>query len=227
MGIWKSKEKKEKKKAPTRAATISAQDRAMLQLKVQRDKLNAAQLKIEALAAQEHDLALQLVAEGKRQKALYVLRRQKMQETEAGRVAKMLDNINHSIMTLDSATMEASVLQSLKAGTSALQQLHHAMNIDDIEELMQSAADEVAVSNDIAEMLGQMLQPADEEDCMMELQEAIKKAGTVGVVEQGVNNNSDHDVLLKKDIVEALQVPHHQLPVDELEKGVVREAVCE
>merc|ERR1712093_849110 len=63
------------------SSKISAQDKAILDMKNQRDKLHQYQRRITVLTDREKEIAKQMLAKGDKPKALLALRRKKYQES--------------------------------------------------------------------------------------------------------------------------------------------------
>ena len=178
MGLGKSKDAASTKK-PTKginngsssgAAEITAHDRAVLQLKLQRDRLGNTTRKLDVLAQKEHDKAKAFMAEGKKEKALYCLKRKRAQEVKVASIRQMLDNIHEMLSSLDFAKIEADVVASMKEGTNALNVLHRHMQAENVEQVMDEAFEAIQISREVSELLGEPLSTFDEEAILAELE---------------------------------------------------------
>lgn len=136
---------------------ISDADRATLQLKLQRDKLNAVLRRSQTVLARELEQAKHFLGIGQKDKALYCLKKKKLQEAQMLQVEGMLNNVQHSLDAIDMARIEASVLESLKQGTRTLQDLQKGMSPEEVEKVMDEAFDAIAVSREVSELLNQQL----------------------------------------------------------------------
>ena len=82
------------KKASSR---ITEHDRAVLELKKQRDKLKQYQKKIEGNLESDRQLAKRLLKEGKKDRAKLMLRKKKYQESLLARTDGQLDNLGEIV----------------------------------------------------------------------------------------------------------------------------------
>lgn len=170
--------------APTaspKSVGISDFDRCMLQLKLQRDKLSAAGRLYERRAEAERDAAKALLAEGKKEKALYCLKRRKAQEVHLGRVQRYLDNIMTMVQSVEDRQMQNEVATALRQGAEELKALNEHLSLDDIEEIMESAADQIRITDEASALLSQNLVSLDEDD-----DELLAELDALSGVEAGV-----------------------------------------
>ena len=100
-----------KSKTNKRGVQVSAQDRAVLDLKVQRDKLRQYQKRVVSVIAQEVIYAKQALSDGKRAKALLLLKKKKHQETLLRNTEQQMANIEEMVTTIEFKVIEADVLQ--------------------------------------------------------------------------------------------------------------------
>lgn len=160
---------------------INDYDRCMLQLKTQRDKLNAATRMYEERASIEREAAKQLLAEGKREKARYCLKRRKAQEVHLTRVHQYLDNIMTMIQSVEDRQLGNEVATALKQGAEELKALNEHLSLEDIEQIMSNASDQIEITNEASALLSQNLVSLDQDDdeLLAEL-EALSSGATEG-----------------------------------------------
>lgn len=158
--------RKPKAKAPP---AINAQDRAKLDLKVQRDKLTQYQKRINAVIERETAVARQLLAAGKKNRAILALKKKRYQEQMLSKSESMLTSIQEMITGLEFAQMEKQVFEGLKQGNEVLQELHREMSIEDVERIMEDTQEAVAYQNEIDAAMGTKLSEVDEEAVTKEL----------------------------------------------------------
>ena len=84
-----------KQKKPS--SRITEQDRAVLELKKQRDKLKQYQRKIEGNLESDRQLAKKLLKDGKKDRAKLLLRKKKYQESILTRTDGQLDNLGKHV----------------------------------------------------------------------------------------------------------------------------------
>ncbi|KAF9155476.1 Vacuolar protein sorting-associated protein 20 [Linnemannia schmuckeri] len=151
------------------AAKITAHDRAILDLKVQRDKLRQYNKRLEGVVEKELKLAKGHLAKGEKQRALLALRRKKFQESLLEKTVLQMTNLDELTMSIEQAMVEKQVFAGLAAGNQVLKELHKEMSLADVEKLMDETADSIAYQNEIDELLSTRLSVADEEDIEREL----------------------------------------------------------
>jgi charged multivesicular body protein 6 len=181
MGAFSSK--------PTKASSpvqeISAIDRAVLDLKNSRDRLQRYRKKLEV---DDEKLLLQAKKAkeaGKNEKALGILRLRKYKKAQASACEDQLLNVLQMVETIDSKQNESKVLSALASGKDTLKKMHEETTVEDVLELMDSVAEEIAVEREINEILQNVptLSPADEEAVEAELQalqDELVAAGAAG-----------------------------------------------
>jgi len=191
MGGSSSKTKSAKSSSQPKkpGGTITAIDRATLDLKVSRDRLAKYRTKLVLDADKLAARAKALHAEGKTKSALQLLRLRKYKLQEADRVEEQLLTVLRMVDKIAEKQNEQEVVQAMKRGKDALQIMHNEMGIDDVLDLMDDIRDQSEVESRINEMLGQegltVVEELGEEDVLAELKlleeevrlEEEKKAG--------------------------------------------------
>ncbi|KAG0274670.1 Vacuolar protein sorting-associated protein 20 [Linnemannia exigua] len=156
-------------------AKITPHDRAILDLKVQRDKLRQYNKRLEGVVEKELKLAKGHLAKGEKQRALLALRRKKFQESLLEKTVLQMTNLDELTMSIEQAMVEKQVFAGLEAGNQVLKELHKEMSLADVEKLMDETADSIAYQNEIDELLSTRLSVADEEDIEQELDLMIEE----------------------------------------------------
>ena len=162
-----------KQKKETR---VTEQDKAILQLKQQRDKMKQYQKKINAQLQKDRETAKLLLRDGKKEKAKLLLRKKKFQEGLLEKTDGQLDNIERLVHDLEYAQVEMQVVEGLKVGNESLKKLHQIMSLEDVEKIMDETQEGIEYQREIDEILGAGLTNEDEEDVMKELDEIIKES---------------------------------------------------
>eukprot|EP01116_Phalansterium_solitarium_P015546 TRINITY_DN3440_c0_g1_i1.p1 TRINITY_DN3440_c0_g1~~TRINITY_DN3440_c0_g1_i1.p1 ORF type:complete len:267 (+),score=120.06 TRINITY_DN3440_c0_g1_i1:210-1010(+) len=156
MGNWFSFGRKRKDR-------VTQHDKAVLDLKVQRDKLKVYQKKCEAVIAREVELARQLLADGKRKQALLCLRKKRYQEQLIDKTATQLNNLQEMVDAVEFAQLEAKVFEGLKQGNAVLKEIQSQMSIEEVENLMLDTQEAVDYQNQVSTILAGQLTDLDEE----------------------------------------------------------------
>ncbi|KAL0272537.1 UNVERIFIED_CONTAM: hypothetical protein PYX00_005469 [Menopon gallinae] len=152
---------------------VTEQDKAVLQLKQQRDKLKQYQKRIESNLGKDRELARQLIQNGRKERALCLLRKKRFQEEQLSKVDKMLDNIEKLTYDLEFTQVEMKVLDGLKAGNAALKKLHQIISVEEVERIMDETRDGIEKQKEIDEILSGGLTQEDEDAVLDELNEIL------------------------------------------------------
>merc|ERR1711939_372964 len=147
------------------SSKISAQDKAILDMKNQRDKLHQYQRRITVLTDREKEIAKQMLAKGDKPKALLALRRKKYQESLLEKTDAQLEQLEKLTSSVEFALVQKDVVFGLQQGTSVLQEIHKEMGgLDHVEKLMGETADAVAYQQEVSDMLGGRISNQDEDE---------------------------------------------------------------
>jgi len=159
---------------------ITAQDKAILDLKLQRDKLKQYQKKIQAVLDREHAIAKTQIVAGQKDRALIALRRRKYQQTLLTKTDQQLENLEQLVSTIEFSLVEVSVVHGLKQGNEVLKEIHKEMNLESVEKLLEETAEAREYQREIGDMLANTLTLDDEDAVQNELlaleEEAEKEA---------------------------------------------------
>ncbi|EAS31666.3 SNF7 family protein [Coccidioides immitis RS] len=160
---------------------ISAQDRAILDLKNQRDKLHQYQKRITVLTDRETAIAKECLARGDRSRALLALRRKKYQESLLSKTDSQLDQLEKLTGSVEFALVQKDVLFGLNQGTKVLQAIHKEMGgLEGVEKMMGETQEARAYQEEISHMLAGQMSNQDEDEVEDELEELEREvAGSV------------------------------------------------
>ena len=119
-------------------------NRAILDLKTQRDKLHQYQRRITHLTALETAAARTLLAKGDKPRALLALRRKKYQESLLAKTDAQLEQLERLTSSVEFALIQKDVLFGLQQGTRVLKEIHREMGgIENVEKLMGETAEAI------------------------------------------------------------------------------------
>ncbi|KAL2073344.1 hypothetical protein VTL71DRAFT_10668 [Oculimacula yallundae] len=162
------------------SSKISAQDKAILDMKNQRDKLHQYQRRITVLTDREKEIAKQMLAKGDKPKALLALRRKKYQESLLEKTDAQLEQLEKLTSSVEFALVQKDVVFGLQQGTNVLKEIHKEMGgLEHVEKLMGETADAVAYQQEVSDMLGGRISNQDEDEVEDEL--AALEAEVTGV----------------------------------------------
>jgi charged multivesicular body protein 6 len=138
------------------APKITSQDRAIFQLKQQRDKLKQYQKKLLVISEKQHDLARQAVIENKPDKAKFYLKLKKQQQSTIEKTYLQLDNLESLIGTIEFKLIEKDVVYGLQQGNDALKRLNLEISVEKVDKLLDDIEDETIKVNEVSDMLGSL-----------------------------------------------------------------------
>ncbi|KAJ4424487.1 Vacuolar protein sorting-associated protein 20 [Gnomoniopsis sp. IMI 355080] len=152
------------------SSRVTAQDKAILDMKTQRDKLHQYQRRIKVLTDRETDIAKQMLAKGDKRRALIALRKKKYQETLLAQTDGQLEQLEKLTANVEFALIQKDVVFGLQQGTKVLNEIHAEMGgLENVEKLMGDSAEAIAYQNEISDMLGGRISNHDEDEIEDEL----------------------------------------------------------
>lgn len=141
---------------------VNSHDRAILEMKIQRDKLKQYQRKIQIVLERESEIARQCLARGDKRRALLALRQKKYQQGLLAKTDEQLVILEqlvrhpiwyHNFMltrqtsNIEYSLVEKDVLYGLAQGNGVLKAIHKEMSLDKVERILDDSADAVAYQN--------------------------------------------------------------------------------
>ncbi|KAG9194786.1 Snf7-domain-containing protein [Alternaria panax] len=152
------------------ANKISAQDKAILDMKNQRDKLRQYQKRITVLTSREKEIAKECLAKGDTNKAKLALRRKKYQEGLLSKTDAQLAQLEILTSDVEFALVQKDVLFGLQQGTAVLKEIHKEMGgIENVEKLLGENEEARAYQEEISELLANKMSNQDEDEVEDEL----------------------------------------------------------
>ncbi|XP_075936363.1 charged multivesicular body protein 6-like [Anarhichas minor] len=156
-----------RKSQPTR---VTEQDKAILQLKQQRDKLKQYQKRITLQLEKERLLAKQLLKDGKKEKALLLLKKKRYQDQLLDKTENQISNLERMVQDIEFMQIEMQVIEGLKVGNDCLKSMHEIMSVEDVERILDETQESIEYQKQIDEMLAGALTQEDEEAALAELE---------------------------------------------------------
>lgn len=163
-------------------AKITKQDRAILDLKIQRDKIRQYQRKVQLVLDKEHDAAKTFLARGDKERAKTALRRRRYQEMILQKTDAQLETLEGLVANIEFSQIEASVIHGLAQGNAVLKEIHATMTIDSVDKLMEETAEAQAYQREIDEALAGKMTAEDEEAVAVEM--ALLERQALGTTER-------------------------------------------
>ena len=134
---------KKNKKSKKNKGGITAQDRAVLDLKNARDRLRRFQAKLDAESEQLTKRASQLLRDGKKDRALLTLKFRRFRQDKANQVDGQLLRLEDMVSAIRWEERQSEVISALREGTDALKRLHEDMG--DVAALMDETQDQLEI----------------------------------------------------------------------------------
>ncbi|GLC43035.1 hypothetical protein PLESTM_001415600 [Pleodorina starrii] len=164
MGNFYSK----KSKAP-KGPAITDRDRAVLSLKTQRRKLEDQEKLLSKRLGHHTEVASQLAREGRRERALLVLRKKKLGEKQLAQVHALMINLEEMLSNIETAKKQNAVFTALQTSTQALKQLQAEVKLEDVQQLLDDTAEAKQYQDELAALLGKQLSEEDDTEVAAEL----------------------------------------------------------
>uniref|UniRef100_A0A3Q3J4Y8 Charged multivesicular body protein 6a n=1 Tax=Monopterus albus TaxID=43700 RepID=A0A3Q3J4Y8_MONAL len=152
----------------SRPSRVTEQDKAILQLKQQRDQLkhNCCVLPFLCYC----------------RKALLLLKKKRYQDQLLDKTENQISNLEHMVQDLEFMQIEMKVVEGLKVGNDCLRNMHEIMSVEDVERILDETQESVEYQRKIDEMLAGALTQEDEVAVLAEL-EAITQGEDVALPE--------------------------------------------
>lgn len=160
-------------KSKKQASRVTEQDKAVLQLKQQRDKIKQYQKRIEESLVKDRALAIQCLNKGQRDRAKLILRKKKYQENLLGTTDKELEALEKLTSDLEFSQIQQQVLDGLQVGNEALKKIHEVLTIDEVERIMDETREGVEKQQEIDALIASGALSAEDEDAVAAELEAL------------------------------------------------------
>ncbi|KFQ02166.1 Charged multivesicular body protein 6, partial [Haliaeetus albicilla] len=135
----------------------------------QRDKLKQYQKRISLNLERERALARQLLKEGKKEKAMLLLKKKRYQEQLLDKTENQISNLERMVQDIEFTQIEMKVIEGLKIGNECLNKMHQVMSIEEVERIIGETQDAVEYQRQIDEILAGSLTEEDEDAILEEL----------------------------------------------------------
>ncbi|CAO4359980.1 unnamed protein product [Caenorhabditis nigoni] len=121
----------------------------------------------------ERQLAKQLLKDGKKDRALLILKKKRYQENIIDQTLKHLSKIEQMVTDLEFAEVQQRVTEGLRQGNEALKKMNQLFDIDEIDKIMEETKEAAEYQEEISNMLSGQLSNADVSDVEKELEELL------------------------------------------------------
>ena len=146
------------------------------QLKQLRDKIKQTQKRISLQIDRDKDVATQLVSDGKKDRALLLLRKKKRMESKMITLDLHLDKLEQMVADIEFAQIEVQLVDGLKVGNDALKELNQLLSVESIESILEETQEAAAKQRELTELLSGV-QEGEEDDASLlaELESMVEK----------------------------------------------------
>lgn len=158
-----------KSSGKAKVSRVTEQDKAVLQLKQQRDKLKQYQKRIELQLEKDRELAKKCLSTGRKERAKTLLRKKKYQEKLLSNTDAQLETIEKLASDIEFAQVEAQVISGLKVGNEALKKVNEILSIDEVEQILDETRESIEKQQEIDALLNGVLTEEDEDEVLAEL----------------------------------------------------------
>merc|ERR1712032_1097035 len=101
------------------------------------------------------------------------LKRKKLYEKEINKIQQSILNLEQQVFAIEGASATKDIVEGLKTGKEATSRIMKDMNIEQIEDLQADIQEQLDISNEVNEVLGQTLTDGleDDDELLAELDE--------------------------------------------------------
>ncbi|KFV65330.1 Charged multivesicular body protein 6, partial [Dryobates pubescens] len=136
----------------------------------QRDKLKQYQKRISQNLERERALARQLLKDGKKEKAMLLLKKKRYQEQLLDKTENQISNLERMVQDIEFTQIEMKVIEGLKIGNECLNKMHQVGYVNkEVERIIGETQDAVEYQRQIDELLAGSLTEEDEDAILEEL----------------------------------------------------------
>uniref|UniRef100_A0AAA9RZR3 Charged multivesicular body protein 6 n=1 Tax=Bos taurus TaxID=9913 RepID=A0AAA9RZR3_BOVIN len=148
---------------------VTEQDKAILQLKQQRDKLKQYQKRITQQLEREREIARQLLRDGRKERAKLLLKKKRYREQLLDKTENQITSLETMVQSIEFTQIEMKVIEGLKIGNECLNKMHQVMSIEEVERILDETQEAVDYQRQIDELLAGSFTQEDEDAILEEL----------------------------------------------------------
>lgn len=165
------------------ALQVSEDDRALLDLKAQRDQLAGHQRRMERLAEKSRTAAASFLKAGNKQRAMLALRKKRQHEELSVECAGHVAKVEELILGVETACLQRDTVEALKLGVATIRKVQVEMGgVDQVQRLLDDHADAAEAQKEISEALAAAGIAEDDPEALGEYERLRKELAGVGSV---------------------------------------------
>ncbi|XP_006886222.1 PREDICTED: charged multivesicular body protein 6 [Elephantulus edwardii] len=149
---------------------VTEQDKAVLQLKQQRDKLRQYQKRVTQQLERERAVARQLLRDGKKERARLLLKKKRYREQLLDKTEQQITSLETMVQSIEFTQIEMKVMEGLQFGNECLHKMHQVMSIEEVERILDETHEAVEYQRQIDELLAGSFTQDDEDAILRELE---------------------------------------------------------
>ncbi|VDK20718.1 unnamed protein product [Taenia asiatica] len=152
---------------------VTEHDKAVLQLKQQRDELKRYSRRINNSIEKDTATIKELVSRKQKQRALLLLKKKKYQEKLLEQSEQHLTTVEGLINDLEFAQVQVQVVESLRKGNEALKKLNDLMKLEDVEKILSDAQEAQDYQSELSALIAGNLTSRDDTEVEAELERLL------------------------------------------------------
>ena len=129
---------------------------SIIQMRSTLEMLEKKEKHLDTKIAAETDFARANASANKSQ-ALMALKRRKQYESQRENVRGARFNLETQIMTIENAHINLETLQAMKAGSSAMKNIHGELDVDKVDDVMEDVREQMDLANEISSAISNPL----------------------------------------------------------------------
>lgn len=143
---------------------MDKRDKAILELKLLRDKLKQTHKRVLLEAERENEAAKSFLKDGNKQRAKLALMRKKIQMSKYEQVETQILNLENTVMAIEDGALDLSVLKGIELGNKELAKLHKELSPEKAQAIVDEFEDLAHVQTEIDAILQQQPSNAQREN---------------------------------------------------------------
>jgi charged multivesicular body protein 6 len=155
--------------------SIDDSDRALLDVKVQRDQLVSHRRRMDSQVTKDDEAARSMVKESKKQQAMLALRKKKQHEQLAVDVQTHLNRLEELIASIEFSRLQKEAVEALAEGVKMLKRVQKETGgVDYVNRLMDERDEALLEKREISDALASVGVAADDADAMAEYDRLVE-----------------------------------------------------
>ncbi|CEP24011.1 SNF7 [Cyberlindnera jadinii] len=134
------------------ASSKDAPKKAIIGLREQINMLTKKQNHLYTQIDEQDALARKFISSDKT-KARNALKRKKLLDSEAMKITSQIEALENQLRSIESANLNLETMKAMKAGASAMKQIHGGITVDKVDQTMDDIREQAEISEEISEAI--------------------------------------------------------------------------